>query len=115
MQTRTTKTQHSATFALSVIFCTPAFAAGVTPVNEPEAIVTTTVNTISDSSERIKYSGQLRTYTQQVAAASCAITSGVAPDEAFDVLHTATAKFDRYLSALRVGNADLGILRPEGK
>ncbi|MEM6938716.1 MAG: type IV pili methyl-accepting chemotaxis transducer N-terminal domain-containing protein [Pseudomonadota bacterium] len=69
----------------------------------------------SDSAERIKYAGQLRTYTQQVAAASCAITSNVSADEAYDILVSATSRFDRYLHALTYGDEELGIYAPETK
>ncbi|MGJ8621212.1 MAG: type IV pili methyl-accepting chemotaxis transducer N-terminal domain-containing protein [Yoonia sp.] len=71
------------------------------------------LNIISDSAERIRQSGQLRTLTQQVAAASCAVTSGIDVEEAHDVLEHATAEFDRIIGALRLGDEELGILGPE--
>lgn len=67
----------------------------------------------SDSADRIRVAGQLPTLTQQVAAASCSLTSGIDVEEAHDVLEHATAQFDRYIVALRDGDADLHILGPE--
>ena len=67
----------------------------------------------SDGADRIRIAGQLRTLTQQVAAASCALTSGIAEDEAHDVLETATQQFDRYIVALKDGDEELHILHPE--
>jgi len=51
--------------------------------------------------------------TQQVAAASCSLTSGVDVEEAHEILEHATLEFDRYLFALRHGDEELHILRPE--
>ncbi|MDO6590981.1 hypothetical protein DS901_16265 [Loktanella sp. D2R18] len=67
----------------------------------------------SDGADRIHIAGQLRTLTQQVAAASCALTSDIAVDEAHDVLELATAQFDRYIVALKEGDEGLHILHPE--
>jgi hypothetical protein len=67
----------------------------------------------SDSADRIRLAGQLSTLTQQVAAASCALTSDVDVEEAHEVLEQATAKFDRYIIALRDGDEELHILSPE--
>ena len=71
------------------------------------------LNIESDGADRIRLAGQLPTFTQQVAAASCAVTSGVDVDEAYDVLERATEQFDRYIVALRDGDEELHILRPE--
>ncbi|MEL6683190.1 MAG: type IV pili methyl-accepting chemotaxis transducer N-terminal domain-containing protein [Pseudomonadota bacterium] len=67
----------------------------------------------SDGADRILLAGKLRTLTQQVAASSCAATSGVDVEEAHDVLVQATADFDRYVAALRDGDEGLHILGPE--
>ena len=67
----------------------------------------------SDGADRILLAGKLRTLTQQVAASSCAVTSGIDVDEAHDVLEQATADFDRYIAALREGDADLNIRGPK--
>jgi len=68
---------------------------------------------VSDGADRILLAGQLRTLTQQVAAASCAITSGVDVDEAYSVLEQATTTFDRYLVALHDGDEAMQIHGPE--
>ena len=67
----------------------------------------------SDGADRIRLSGQLSTLTQQVAAASCALTSDVDVEEAHDILEHATNQFDRYIVALRDGDEELHILHPE--
>lgn len=67
----------------------------------------------SDSADRIRVASQLPTLTQQVAAASCALTSRVDVEEAHDVLQYATETFDKYIVALREGDEELHILSPE--
>ena len=67
----------------------------------------------SDSADRIRIASQIPTLTQQVAAASCALTSRVDVEEARDVLQYATETFDRYIVALREGDEELHILSPE--
>ncbi len=67
----------------------------------------------SDGADRIRVAGQLRTLTQQVAAASCAVTSGVDVEEAHDILEYAMHQFDKDLNALRNGDESLHILGPE--
>lgn len=67
----------------------------------------------SDAADRIILAGRLRTLTQQVAAAACAYTSGVAVEESHEVLATATAQFDAIIVALRDGDEALHILAPE--
>lgn len=67
----------------------------------------------SDSADRIELASQLPTLTQQVAAASCALTSRVDVEEAYEVLRDATNKFDRYIVALRDGDESLHVLYPE--
>lgn len=67
----------------------------------------------SDGANRIEIAGQLSTLSQQVAAASCALTSNIDVEEAHDVLAHATAQFDRYILALRDGDEELDILHPE--
>jgi hypothetical protein len=67
----------------------------------------------SDGADRIRVAGQLRTLTQQVAAASCALSTDIDTHEAHDVLAHATEQFDRYIVALRDGDDTLHILHPE--
>ena len=89
---------------------TPAFAENLAA---PDTTVNVNYNIDSDSADRILLAGKLRTLTQQVAAASCSVTSGIDVEEAYDVLEHATADFDRYVAALRYGDMDLHILGPE--
>jgi len=67
----------------------------------------------SDGADRIRVAGQLRTLTQQVAAASCALSSDIGTEEAHKVLTHATEQFDQYIFALRDGDDALHILHPE--
>lgn len=67
----------------------------------------------SDGADRIRLASQLGTLTQQVAAASCALTSDVDVEEAREVLEYATKTFDHYIAALRHGDDSLHILGPE--
>jgi len=67
----------------------------------------------TDAAIRIELASQLPTITQQVAAASCALTSNVDVEEAHDVLEHATLQFDRYIVALRDGNEELGVIGRE--
>ncbi len=94
----------------SALCCGAAHAQNLSPSN-----ATTDVNfeVESDGADRIVLAGKLRTLTQQVAAASCAVTSGIDVQEAHDVLVQATADFDRYIVALRDGDEELHILGPE--
>jgi len=80
---------------------------------DAEIAIDTSHSGTSDSADRILLAGQLRTFTQQLAAASCAVTSGVDVEEAHDVLETAMADFDRYLAALLDGDEELHVLGPE--
>ncbi|MDX8346731.1 type IV pili methyl-accepting chemotaxis transducer N-terminal domain-containing protein [Cognatiyoonia sp. IB215446] len=92
------------------LLCTPLQAEQV-PEAPPSEIVNYEIE--SDGADRILLAGKLRTLTQQVAASSCAVTSGVDVEEAHDVLAQATADFDRYIAALRDGDDALHILGPE--
>ena len=93
---------------LSAGFYDPASAqSGSATANETDRSV------VSDGADRILLAGQLRTLTQQVAAASCAVTSGVDVDEAYSVMEQATTNFDRYIVALRDGDEAMQIHGPE--
>lgn len=67
----------------------------------------------SDGATRIRLAGRLGMLTQRVAAASCALSSGVAIDLSHDKLETALHEMNIILDALRYGNEDLGVLGPE--
>ncbi|MEM8802541.1 MAG: type IV pili methyl-accepting chemotaxis transducer N-terminal domain-containing protein [Pseudomonadota bacterium] len=67
----------------------------------------------SDAADRIRFSDRLTMLTQQVAAASCALTSGVAVDESHFHLEEAMHEMDIILDALRYGNEALHIIGPE--
>ncbi|MEM8538874.1 MAG: type IV pili methyl-accepting chemotaxis transducer N-terminal domain-containing protein [Pseudomonadota bacterium] len=68
---------------------------------------------VSDAADRIVLASEIRTLTQQVAAASCSVTSNVDVEEAHDVLEAATKAFDDYIVALRDGDETLNIVAPE--
>ncbi|WP_106745326.1 type IV pili methyl-accepting chemotaxis transducer N-terminal domain-containing protein [Yoonia maritima] len=104
--------------ALLTPSCLVAFSLIVAPAQAqnapPEAeLIEVQYDVESDGADRIRIAGQLRTLTQQVAAASCALTSGIAVEESHDVLEQATSAFDRYIVALKDGDEGLHILHPE--
>lgn len=98
---------------MSLLFALSSGSAVAQSSADAEIATDTSRSATSDGADRILLAGQLRTFTQQVAAASCAVTSGVDVEEAHDVLEKAMADFDRYLSALRDGDEELHILGPE--
>ncbi len=67
----------------------------------------------SDSADRIRYADRLTMLTQRVAAASCALTSGVAVEESYYYLEEAMHETDIILEALSDGNDALHIVGPE--
>ena len=68
---------------------------------------------VSDAIDRIAQVTNLPMLTQRVAAASCAVTSGVDVEEAHNVLEEASTQFEAIIFALRDGNAELNIFGPE--
>jgi hypothetical protein len=105
--------RRNAIFALSVSAVTFALAANAQGTIEGAELIEAQYDVESDGADRIQIAGQLRTLTQQVAAASCALTSDIAVEESHDVLEHATAQFDRYIVALKDGDEGLHILHPE--
>ena len=91
-------------------FAIPVFAGD--PQNTPDG-VNIGYDIVSDGAERIRYAGQLRTLSQQVAAAACSLTSDIDVEFAHATLAQATAEFDKIIVALRVGDETLGIMAPE--
>ncbi|MFQ1702296.1 type IV pili methyl-accepting chemotaxis transducer N-terminal domain-containing protein [Loktanella agnita] len=70
---------------------------------------------VSDSAERMQIAGELRTLTQQIAAASCALATEIETDSTRDVLRQSISDFNRNLTALRDGDAQLDIAAPESR
>lgn len=103
-------TRHGWSVTAAALCLTPAFAG---TLDAPNTALDVNYIIESDGADRILLAGKLRTLTQQVAAASCSVTSGVDVEEAHAVLVQATADFDRYVAALRDGNTELHILGPE--
>ena len=96
--------------------CLLTFAASETANAESRVAVPTTevgLDIVSDGSERIERANLLPMLTQRVAAASCALTSGVQTDESYAALEQATQSFDAIIDALKNGNPDLNINGPE--
>lgn len=100
---------HVITVVAASMFFTPAQAQD----DAVDQAINANFEIESDGADRILLAGKLRTLTQQVAAASCSVTSGIDVEEAHDVLEQATADFDRYIVALRNGDEELHILGPE--
>ena len=95
------------------IIAAPAIANSPTNLTELTEEELIQIQIESDKSERIALSSRLRTLSQQVAAASCALTSGVSQEQAHEVLNQSSINFVRYLGALRDGDPDLGIMSAE--
>ena len=67
----------------------------------------------TDAIDRINHANLLPMLTQRVAAASCAVTSGVDVEEAHDVLEQGNSQFETILAGLQHGNEDLHIIGAE--
>ncbi|WP_341368233.1 type IV pili methyl-accepting chemotaxis transducer N-terminal domain-containing protein [Yoonia sp. BS5-3] len=109
--------RHNGFLALSSIAIMTTFLCSAPAIGQeaatPDELIDVNYVIESDGADRILLAGKLRTLTQQVAAASCSVTSGIDVVEAHDVLEQATAEFDRYIAALRDGDEELHILGPE--
>lgn len=71
------------------------------------------VDIISDSSDRIDLANQLPMLSQRVAASACALTSDIEPDMSLAILEKSYHDFERIVIALRDGDAELNIPEPE--
>ena len=103
-------TSTAVTAAAAIVFSTGAIAQTST-IESAEQMIEAAAG--SDSSERLELASRLRTLSQQVAASSCTLGSGIATEESRNVLARASMDFSRYLNALRNGDEDLGILAAE--
>ena len=65
------------------------------------------------ASERIDFSGRLQMLSQRIAASSCYVESGVAPDLGRGILMGSTDEIDRIMNALEFGNARMKIIGAE--
>ncbi len=86
---------------------------GANPTNVETKTPEASADIQSDGADRIRLVSHLRTLSQQVAAAACTLTSGIDVEEAYDVLATSSAAFERYVAALRHGDEELHILEAE--
>ena len=66
-----------------------------------------------NAQERINLSGKLRMLSQRIPAAACHLNRGISVTAAGPLLENATLEFDKILSALEFGDADLNIMEPE--
>ncbi|MEO1641179.1 MAG: hypothetical protein AAFU41_18225 [Pseudomonadota bacterium] len=85
----------------------PATAESVSAAPPPELLST------EGAQARMMQSNNLRTLTQMVPSAACNLHAGIAPDMSQDLVNFGSDEFDRILSALKLGNPDLGITQPE--
>ncbi|WP_106745327.1 type IV pili methyl-accepting chemotaxis transducer N-terminal domain-containing protein [Yoonia maritima] len=99
--------------ALALFLCTATTTIHADEIPTETVLIEAQYDIESDGADRIRVAGQLRTLTQQVAAASCALSSNIDTDEAHMILTRATEQFDRYIYALRDGDDALHILHPE--
>ncbi|SFR44243.1 Type IV pili methyl-accepting chemotaxis transducer N-term [Yoonia tamlensis] len=69
---------------------------------------------IEDNAEqRINFSGKLRMLSQRIPAAACHYSRGIDLDGSAALLAGATAEFEKILTGLEFGDADLNIQQPE--
>lgn len=61
------------------------------------------------ASERVNYSGKLRTLSQRVVATSCNYVAGIDPEASGAAMRAAQEEFNMIVDALEFGNPDLGI------
>ena len=59
--------------------------------------------------ERINFSGKLRMLSQRIPSAACHLAKGIDPEGAKALLQGATAEFEKILTGLEFGDADLKI------
>jgi hypothetical protein len=65
--------------------------------------------------ERINFSGKLRMLSQRIPSAACHVAAGVDVDGATKLLTGATAEFEKILTGLEFGDADLKIKGQESR
>ncbi|MEM9344935.1 MAG: type IV pili methyl-accepting chemotaxis transducer N-terminal domain-containing protein [Pseudomonadota bacterium] len=108
--------------ALAALLSLPIGAISESAADEAQALQTLaelhnhdplTRDVESDGADRIRLADRLTMLTQRVAAASCALTSDVATQEAYFHLEEAMHEIDIILVALTDGNEALHILGPE--
>lgn len=88
--------------ALSTFAITPAHAQ-----NSPVAAAQ------DNAEQRINFSGRLRMLSQRIPSAACHLEQGIDVSGATTLLSTATAEFEKILTALEFGDGDLDIQEPE--
>lgn len=72
------------------------------------------VAAVQDNAEqRINFSGRLRMLSQRIPSAACHLNQGVDVEGAKGLLSASTAEFEKILTALELGDADINIQEPE--
>ncbi|MEL6681825.1 MAG: type IV pili methyl-accepting chemotaxis transducer N-terminal domain-containing protein, partial [Pseudomonadota bacterium] len=66
-----------------------------------------------NAEQRINFSGKLRMLSQRIPAAACHLSEGIDVEGSTELLAAATAEFEKILTALELGDADLDIYQPE--
>jgi hypothetical protein len=88
--------------------------AACTAVTVPSAAISQSETIIEDNAEqRINFSGKLRMLSQRVPSAACHFASGIDVEGSAALLTGATAEFEKILTGLEFGDADLNIQQPE--
>ena len=100
-------------FAASVAFVVLSATAQAADPQNIDLIDISSVEIISDSSDRIDLANQLPMLSQRVAASACALTSDIEPDMSLAILEKSYHEFERIVIALRDGDAELNIPEPE--
>ena len=88
--------------------------AGTAVADETKPIRAAFVEDIG-AQERINFSGKLRMLSQRIPSAACHLAKGIDTEGASQLLKGATAEFEKILTGLEFGDADLKIVGEESK
>lgn len=90
-----------------------ATSAGTANAEGEAAIIKAAVVQDVGAQERINFSGKLRMLSQRIPSAACHLANGIETEGASKLLVGATAEFEKILTGLEFGDADLKIVGQE--
>ncbi len=104
---------HKINLALATMTAFAALA-GTSSADETKPVRAAFVEDIG-AQERINYSGKLRMLSQRIPSAACHLAKGIDPEGARTLLQGATTEFEKILTGLEFGDADLKIVGSENR
>lgn len=100
---------------LVLVMCAACAAlAGTSGAEESKPVRAAFVADIG-AQERINFSGKLRMLSQRIPSAACHLAKGIDPEGARALLQGATGEFEKILTGLEFGDADLKIVGSENR